>query len=446
MPPKKSQPKESRTKKGATKQENKLITAGKETAKSGTRRPASSVTKSSRIVGIGASAGGLEALEQFLNTMPHDSGLAFLVVPHLDPTHISMMTNLLEKHTQMKVMQAGNGMKVQSDCVYIIPPNTDMALRNKKIVLSQMTEPRGHRFPIDYFFRSLAKDQAERAIAIVLSGNGSDGTLGIKAIKSEHGMVMAQEMSTAKYDGMPRSAIETGLVDFVLPPQKMPEQLIKYIEHSKAPPRVGLVSNVAPGALQKILVLLRSHTGQDFTFYRKNTICRRIERRMNVHQHQHIDDYLRHLQEHPGELDTLFRELLIGVTNFFRDPEAFGILKEKLLPPMLASMGKQQTVRIWVPGCSGGEEVYSIAMALRECMDDLNRGLKAQIFGTDIDNESIQQARHGLYPTSIAADVSPDRLRRFLSKRTLRTGSPKRSGKWLCSPSRTCSRTRPLPS
>ena len=418
MPPKKSQPKESRTrtKKGATKQENKLITAGKETAKSGTRRPASSATKPSRIVGIGASAGGLEALEQFLNTMPHDSGLAFLVVPHLDPTHISMMTNLLERHTQMKVMQAGNGMKVQSDCVYIIPPNTDMALRNKKIVLSQMTEPRGHRFPIDYFFRSLAKDQKERAIAIVLSGNGSDGTLGIKAIKSEHGMVMAQEMSTAKYDGMPSSAIETGLVDFVLPPQKMPEQLIKYIEHSKTPPRVGPVSNVAPGALQKILVLLRSHTGQDFTFYRTNTICRRIERRMNVHQHQHIDDYLRHLQEHSGELDKLFRELLIGVTNFFRDPEAFGILKEKLLAPMLASMGKQQTVRIWVPGCSGGEEVYSIAMTLRECMDDLNRGLKAQIFGTDIDNESIQQARYGLYPTSIAGDVSPDRLRRFFVK------------------------------
>jgi two-component system, chemotaxis family, CheB/CheR fusion protein len=416
MPTKKSQPKESRTKKGATKQENKLVTAGKETAKSATRRPASSATKPSCIVGIGASAGGLEALEQFLNTMPHDSGLAFLVVPHLDPTHISMMTNLLERHTQMKVMQAANGMKVQSDCVYIIPPNTDMALRNKKIVLSQMTEPRGHRFPIDYFFRSLAKDQKERAIAIVLSGNGRDGTLGIKAIKSEHGMVMAQEMSTAKYDGMPSSAIETGLVDFVLPPQKMPEQLIKYIEHSKTPPRVGPVSNVAPGALQKILVLLRSHTGQDFTFYRKNTICRRIERRMNVHQHQHIDDYLRHLQEQPTELDKLFRELLIGVTNFFRDPEAFGILKEKLLVPMLASIGKQQTVRIWVPGCSGGEEVYSLAMTLRESIDQVDSSLRAQIFGTDIDNESIQQARHGLYPASIAADVNPERLLRFFVK------------------------------
>ena len=308
--------------------------------------------------------------------MPHDSGLAFLVVPHLDPTHISMMTNLLERHTQMKVMQAGNGMEVQSDCVYIIPPNTDMALRNKKIVLSQMTEPQGPRLPIDYFFRSLAKDQKERAIAIVLSGNGSDGTLGIKAIKSEHGMVLAQEMSTAKYDGMPSSAIETGLVDFVLPPQKMPEQLIKYIEHSKTPPRVGPVSNVAPGALQKILVLLSSHTGQDFTFYRKNTICRRIERRMNVHQHQHIDNYLRHLQEHSGELDKLFRELLIGVTSFFRDPEAFGILRREVTGANVGVHGQtadSADLGAWLLGRN--EEVYSIAMTLRECMDDLNRGL-----------------------------------------------------------------------
>jgi two-component system, chemotaxis family, CheB/CheR fusion protein len=368
------------------------------------------------IVGIGASAGGLEAFEDFLRNMPDDSNMALLLVPHLDPSHISMMTDLLKRHTKMKVAQAANGMKVDANCVYIIPPNKDMSLRNRTIVLTQPEEPRGQRFPIDHFFRSLAREQKEKAVGIILSGNGSDGTQGLKAIKEEHGMVMAQEANTAKYDGMPRSAIETGLVDYILPPKGMPAQLVKYVRRSSSFPRGIPLSEAAPGALQKIFILLRSHTGHDFTNYKKNTICRRIERRMNVQQIEDIGGYVRYLQEHPREIDALFKELLIGVTNFFRDPEAFRILKEKLLPPMLASLPEGHSVRVWVPGCSGGEEVYSLAMVLRECLDDIKNPLQIQIFGTDIDNSAIQQARQGLYPASVASDVTAERLRRFFVK------------------------------
>jgi len=368
------------------------------------------------IVGVGASAGGLEALERFLGNMPSDSGMAFVLVTHLAPSHVSMLPDLLKRHTKIEVVQAEDGMKVKPNRVHIIPPNTDMAIMKGALLLSPPLEARGLRLPVDHFFRSLAEDQRERAICVILSGNGTDGTLGLKAIKAECGMAMVQEPNSAKYDGMPRSAIDTGLVDYILPPEKMPQQLILYATHAGGPPKVpAVVSDALPASLQKIFVMLRSQTGHDFAHYKRNTICRRIERRMHVHQIENINDYLRYLQQTPREADILFKELLIGVTSFFRDPEAFKVLKQHLLKA-LKERPKDHVLRIWVPGCSGGEEVYSLAILLQECMAELNRTFKVQIFGTDLDNDAIQTARAGLYPASIAGDMSPQRLKRYFMK------------------------------
>ena len=283
------------------------------------------------IVGIGASAGGLETLETFFKAMPVDAGIGFVVVVHLDPTHISILPELLQKHTKMPVCQIGDGMPVERDHVYVIPPNKDLTILHGTLHLMDLVQPRGAKLPIDSFFRSLARDQERNAVCIILSGTGTDGTLGVKAIKGEVGMVMVQDEQSAKYDGMPRSAIATGLVDYVLPPEKMPEQLIKYTRHAtqKAAPRIAPAEGPIPQALQKIFVILRARTEHDFTLYKKNTICRRVERRMNVHQIDDISDYVRYLQESDREAGILFKELLIGVTNFFRDPEAFETLRDE---------------------------------------------------------------------------------------------------------------------
>lgn len=365
------------------------------------------------VVGVGASAGGLEALERFLSNMPADSGMAFILVTHLSPSHVSMLPELLRRQTQNEVVQAEDNMKVQPNRIHIIPPNRDLAILNGVLLLSPPAESHGLRLPVDHFFRSLADDQHERAICVILSGNGTDGTLGLKAIKAGFGMAMVQDLKSAKYDGMPRSAIETGLVDYILPPEKMPEQLIKYALHfRKGFPRLLAGPEAPPASLQKIFLMLRSQTGHDFSQYKKNTICRRIDRRMSVHQIETVDKYLRLLQQKPHEADILFKELLIGVTSFFRDPEAFKVLKQYLLQ-MMAEKPKDSSFRVWVPGCSGGEEAYSLAILIRECMDELNRSFKVQVFGTDLDNDSIQMARNGIYPASVAGDVTPERLRRF---------------------------------
>jgi two-component system CheB/CheR fusion protein len=370
------------------------------------------------IVGIGASAGGLEAFEQFFTRMPGDSGMAFVLVQHLDPSRTSMMPELLQRLTTMKVVQAKHRTKVQPNCVYLIPPNKGMIIVNRTLRLTPPVTSHGVRLPIDVFFRSLAEDQRERAIGIILSGNGTDGTLGVKAIKEELGMVMAQDVNSAKYDGMPSSAVDTGLVDYVLPPDKMPAQLVTYVQRSLpwAAPRAAVMVGKSPDALYNIFKVLRSQTGHDFTLYKKNTICRRIERRMNVHQIDGASTYLRFLQQNPQEVGMLFKELLIGVTNFFRDPEAFKALGRKWLPRLLADKPKEYTVRVWVPGCSTGEEVYSIAIVLRECLNQSRRNYQAQIFGTDIDERAVELARPGEYPGNIVADVSPQRLKRFFIK------------------------------
>ena len=370
------------------------------------------------IVGIGASAGGLETLETFFKAMPADTGIGFVLVVHLDPTHISLLPELLQKHTRMPVCQIEDGMAVEPNHLYVIPPNKKLTILHGTLQLMELSQPRGRNLPIDSFFRSLAKDQERHAIGIILSGTGTDGTLGVKAIKGAVGMVMVQDEESAKYDGMPRSAISTGLVDYVLPPGKMPEQLLKYTRHAtkRVAPRITSAEGPIPQALQKVFVILRARTEHDFSLYRKNTICRRIERRMDVHQIDDISDYVRYLQESDREAGILFKELLIGVTSFFRDPEAFQTLQTKVLPVLLAGKPDDYAVRVWAPGCSSGEEAYSVAILLHECMAQIGHHFHVQIFGTDLDEDAINVARAGLYPESIMADVGPERIKRYFTK------------------------------
>ncbi|MFH1301786.1 MAG: chemotaxis protein CheB [Planctomycetota bacterium] len=370
------------------------------------------------MVGIGASAGGLEALEKFFKAMPVDAGIGFIVVVHLDPTHGSIMPELLQKHTKMPVCQISDGMQIERDQVYVIPPNRDLNILHGMLHLSAQHLPRGANLPIDSFFRSLAQDQESNAVCIILSGTGSDGSQGVKAVKGATGMVMVQTEESAKYDGMPRSAIATGLVDYVLPPGEMPEQLVKYTRHAtrKAALPITPAEQSIHQALQKIFIILRTRTGHDFSRYKKNTISRRIERRMSVHQIDNISDYVRYLQESQQEADALFRELLIGVTNFFRDPEAFDILQTKILPQLLAGKPDDYTVRVWVPGCASGEEAFSVAIILHECLEKIGPHFQIQIFGTDIDMDAIAVARAGRYPASIITDVGPDRIQRYFTK------------------------------
>lgn len=370
------------------------------------------------IVGIGASAGGLEVLGQFFSHMPPETGMAFVIVPHLDPSHVSLMPELLQKHTKMHVKQVEDGMTVEPNKVYIIPPQKDMAIIHGSLQLMEPISSHVSRLPIDYFFRSLAQDQGEKAICIILSGMGTDGSLGLKAIKEHMGMVMVQEPSSSKYNGMPRSAFETGLADFILPPDKMPEQLINYVGlagRRKALPSLTQEEKTSE-ALKKIYVLLRSHTGHDFSSYKQNTILRRIDRRMNLHQISDMSHYVAFMQRHINEITQLFKELLIGVTNFFRDPDAFEYLKTKLFPKMFEDKPNDYTIRVWVPGCSTGEEAYSVAIALRETMDTLNKTFNVQIFATDIDAESVDKARIGRYQESISADVSHEQLEKYFVK------------------------------
>ena len=306
------------------------------------------------VVGIGASAGGLAAFEAFFSAMPADvdPGMAFVLVQHLAPDHKSILTDLIKRYTRMQVYEVEDGMEVRPNCAYIIPPNRDMAFLHGPLYLSEPLASRGLRLPIDFFFRSLAQDQHERAICIVLSGTGSDGTLGVRAVKGEGGMVMAQNPESTDYDGMPRSAIATGLVDFILPPAEMPAQLIAFVARAfgKPPRPASAPEPKAENALKKIFILLRAQTGHDFSQYKPSTINRRIERRMAVHQIETIDGYCRYLQQTPAEVEALFRDLLIGVTNFFRDPEAFAALEKQIIPQLFAGKSAGAVIRVWVAG------------------------------------------------------------------------------------------------
>jgi two-component system, chemotaxis family, CheB/CheR fusion protein len=371
------------------------------------------------IVGIGASAGGLAAFEAFFSGMPTDreSGMAFVLVQHLAPDHESMLVDLVKRYTRMAVSEVEDGMRVLPNCAYIIPPNRDMALLNGVLQLLEPVAARGHRLSIDFFFRSLAQDQLDRAICVILSGSGSDGSQGLRAIKAEGGMVMAQNPSSAEYDSMPRSAIATGFVDYILPPAEMPAQLIAYAARTtgRKRARAGPAAPKVEDVHKKILILLRAHTGHDFSYYKQNTVSRRVERRMAVQQVEQAEEYLRFLRETPAELDALFRDLLIGVTNFFRDAEAFEALQGQVAE-LLSTKPAGSLIRVWTTGCSTGEEAYSVAILFREQMEAMKQTFKLQVFATDIDSRAIDVARAGVYPSSIVNDVSPERLARFFSQ------------------------------
>lgn len=388
------------------------------TLPSGTPTP--STNSRIRIVGIGGSAGSLEALQNLFQATPTNTGMAFVLVPHLAPDRKDLLGEILQRHTGMPICQAEDGIKIKPDCIYIIPPNKNLTIVNGTLQLLEFAAPHGLRLPIDYFFRQLADDQGENAVCIILSGMGSDGSAGLKSIKEQLGYVLVQEPSTARYDGMPTSAIDTGYVDFVLPVEQMPAKLVEIAGRSTNSPisnTNSVVSRQTSNALQKIWALLRGQTGNDFSHYKENTVIRRIERRMGVHQLFDIDQYVRYLQSNDHEVSLLFKELLIGVTSFFRDPEAFEILKAKAIRPLIASSKPGHPIRVWAAGCSTGEEAYSIAILFQECIE--NRGVngshKIQIFASDLDEAAITYARQGVYPASIEADMSPERLARFFT-------------------------------
>ena len=365
------------------------------------------------IVGIGASAGGLAAFENFFSAISDNTnpGVAFVVIQHLDPSHKSMLTDLIGRYTRMPVYEVEDGMVVQPNCVYVIPPNRDMILEYGTLQIQEPAEPRGPRLPINLFFRSLALSKLELSIGIILSGTGEDGTLGARAIKDAGGMVMVQSPESSEYDGMPKSAIATGLADYILPPAEMPAQLIAYVNQV-----FGKRPHVAPkaeDALRRIFNLIRTKTGHDFSDYKQNTINRRIERRMAITNVNSLNDYVRNLEQNPAEVYALFQDLLIGVTSFFRNPTAFEALKEKVIPNLFTGKHPDSTIRIWVPGCSTGEEAYSIGILLKEQMEMLKKNFKVQIFATDIDSRAILKARSGVYPSTISLDISPERLNRF---------------------------------
>ena len=367
------------------------------------------------IVGIGASAGGLEAFEQFFRTIPPDSGMAFVLASHLDPDHDSLLTEILQRATTMPVVEAQDQMKVEPNRVYVLPPNREMAIFHGALQLNEPDMPRGQRMVIDSFLRSLAEDQGEKAIGIILSGTGTDGTLGLRAIQGAGGITLVQEPATAKYDGMPVSAIHAGYATYTLPVEKMPEQLLN-IKRNLFVVREAQPTPSDENGTSRILMQLRSGTGHDFSQYKKSTIGRRIERRMSQHNIENTGIYARYLKEHPPEVQLLFKELLINVTSFFRDPEAFIALKDDILPLLLKDKPENYVFRVWVAGCATGEEAYSIAMLLRELMDERHLDFKTQIYSTDLDDDAIAVARAGVYPPNIAQDVTPERLRRFFIK------------------------------
>lgn len=345
--------------------------------------------------------------------------MAFVIIQHLDPTQKGMMAELLQRSTTMKVVQVKDRTRVQVNCVYVIPPNSDMSILHGMLHLLAPVEPRGLRLPIDFFFRSLAEDLHERSVGIILSGMGSDGTLGLRAIREKAGLTMAQDPATAKFDAMPRSVIASGLADIVAHVVELPDKLINYSKHLPSSGRAERpLEEKVLSAMEKIVILLRAHTGHDFTLYRRSTLHRRVERRMGIHQVAKISGYVRYLQENPQELDILFKELLIGVTNFFRDPVAWQIMIKQVLPALLANREGDSTLRAWVTGCSTGEEAYSLAMAFVEAQRNLKTAqhFSLQIYATDLDKDAIDKARQGFFPVNIAADVSAARLTRFFVK------------------------------
>jgi two-component system CheB/CheR fusion protein len=378
--------------------------------------PPSTEQQPFRIVGIGASAGGLEAFEQFFSHMPVDSGMGFVIVQHLDPARHSAMPEILTRLTKMPAHEAKHGMKVVPNAIYLIPPNKNMFIENGTLQLQEPSRIPGLKLPIDLFLRSLASDKGPDAIGIILSGTGSDGTLGLSAVKSESGTVFVQDPKTAKYDGMPLSAINTGLVDFIMPPEEMPRRLMDFVGTSISNgSKTGVRLEEIQEPLQRVFAILRTHTGYDFSQYKTTTIHRRLQRRMSVNQIGDVSTYARFVKENPDEAKALVKDILISVTRFFRDPEAFDALKVRL-KALIKDRAEDSDLRVWVAGCATGEEAYTVLAVLSECLEDSGKHLSVQMYATDIDAAALNTARAGVYPANIVADVATGRLRRFFTK------------------------------
>ena len=371
------------------------------------------------VIGIGASAGGLEALQEFFKNLPDNPGAAFVIVQHLSPDYKSLMNELLARYTNMDIHRVEDGMEVRENTIFLIPPRKNMTIFHGKLLLTDQDQGKSLNLPIDIFFRSLAQDQEKNAVGIILSGTGSDGTLGIRAIKEFGGMTMVQDDRSAKFDGMPRSSISTGLVDFILPATELGSELVTYIKHPLISKPAEIEDQISKDANQftKIISILRDSKRVDFSEYKDSTIIRRLEKRISINRFERISEYTNFLINNKREVDILFKELLIGVTRFFRDEAAFDKLQKEILPVLFEHFEVSQALRIWAPGCSTGEEAYSLAILIQEYMreQDINREVK--IFATDIDTKALEYAGVGLYSESIASDVSAQRLSRYFTRK-----------------------------
>ena len=370
------------------------------------------------VVAIGASAGGLDALNKFFSNVPAHCGIAFIVIQHLDPNYKGVMPELIQKTTQMKVTQATDNTRIKPDNVYVIPPNKNMSILNGRLHLFDIIEQHGLRLPINYFFNSLADDMGERSIGIILSGMGSDGCLGLQSIKTKSGLVIVQDPSTAKYDSMPRIAIEKVHPDIIASPEELPLRIISILKKTKLAYPDKLPEKKEINSIEKVILLVRSRTGHDFSKYKKSTFYRRVERRMLIHKIDRIASYVRFLQENLHEADVLFKELLIGTTSFFRDEEVWQYISENFLPSFLFTKPEGYVMRMWIPACSSGEEAFSWAIIFKETIESLGRpvNISLQIFATDLDNEAIEKARRGIFSVSILGTVSEKRIKRFFTK------------------------------
>lgn len=391
------------------------------------RRPTDLESTTFPVVGIGASAGGLEAFTELLRHLPEKVGMAYVLVQHLDPTHSSVLQEILARATKIPVSEVTDGQEVQRDHIYVIPANANMIVQDGVLRLVPRESPRGRHMPIDYFLRSLAEDREGQAIAVILSGTASDGTLGCGAVKTAGGITFAQDEKSAKYSGMPRSAIDSGSVDFVLPPKNIAQELVRIGRHPYIA-RATLDSEspsvtAADEKVDSLLAMLRQATGVDFSEYKQTTLERRIKRRMVLHRLENLEDYLSYIKRNPNELDELYRDVLINVTGFFRDPKTFEALRNVVFPTLLQDRPPEAgPLRFWVPGCSTGEEAYSIAMVLTEYLWDYPRKSSApktvQIFATDISDTALDHARIGLYSEAAISAVTPERLKRFFLKQS----------------------------
>lgn len=372
------------------------------------------------IAAVGASAGGIEAFTELLTNLPSDTGMAFVLVQHLDPKHASLLSDLLAKKCAMPVVEVSRGMRLEPNHVYVIPPNTTMTVSDHSLQLEKRIETGRIHMPVDLFMRSLAEQQGNCAIGVILSGLGSDGTLGMAEIQSQGGVTFAQDEGSAKYDSMPRSVIDAGCVDYVLPPKSIARELVRIARHpylthnsnpeiSQAPLRQG-------NGLGMVFQLLRRSTGLDFGHYRQTTILRRIERRMVVHKIGKLENYVRFLQTNPVEIKALYQDMLISVTSFFRNPAVFEAIKAEVFPEITKNRSADRSIRIWTPACASGEETYSVAIALLEYLGSKVLESSIQFFGTDVNEGSVARARSGVYPDNIQADVSAERLKRFFTK------------------------------